>query len=206
MFIRPNVRNVTLVTCVLKMSVIQEPQGRKRFQVIISMVQVPADNNSTSLTSIRTRSKSPMSETTVSEDTAQILEDFIEGASRTNILSSASGSTLSTPAPDHPNLYWETAESRLQNERFSLIREITNAIPDSEMAHHLYDVFVTRCQGPLGNTFHTPTFLKHADRVCGNVTSVSFDVHHFASSFSMESLACFLMAVCAVILPTSDSY
>ncbi|KAJ5552166.1 hypothetical protein N7494_001544 [Penicillium frequentans] len=113
----------------------------------------------------KTRSKSPMSETTVSEDTAQILEDFIEGASRTNILSSASGPTLSTPAPDYPNLYWETAESRLQNERVSLIREITNAIPDPEMAHHLYDVFVTRCQGPLGNTFHTPTFLKHADRL-----------------------------------------
>lgn len=205
MFIRSNVRNVELATSVLKMSVIQEPKGRQWVQVIISMV-FPADGIFTLLTFIRTRSKSPMSETTVSEDTAQILEDFIEGASRTNILSSASGPTLSTPAPDYPNLYWETAESRLQNERVSLIREITNAIPDPEMAHHLYDVFVTRCQGPLGNTFHTPTFLKHADRVCGYVTSASFDLHSFASSFSMESLACFLMAVCAVIFPTSDSY
>ncbi|KAJ5986101.1 hypothetical protein N7451_010466 [Penicillium sp. IBT 35674x] len=140
----------------------------------------------------KTRSKSPISETTVSEDTAQVLEDFIEGASRTKILSSAFGFTLSTPAPDYPNLYWETAESQLQDE---LIREITIAIPDSEMAHHLYEVFVTRCQGPLSNIFHSPTFMKHADRMCGHVTSVSFDLHSSTSSFSMESLACFLMAL-----------
>lgn len=147
-----------------------------------------------------------MSETTVSEETAQVLEDFIEGASRTNILSSASRSTLSTPAPDYPNLYWETAESQLQNERFSLIREITNAFPDADMVHHLYGIFTTRCQGPLGNIFHTPTFLKHAGRTCEYINSASFDLHTFAGSFSMESLACFLMAVCDFLLLTGDTY
>ncbi|KAJ6092534.1 hypothetical protein N7486_007823 [Penicillium sp. IBT 16267x] len=140
----------------------------------------------------RTRLKSPVSETTVPEETAQVLEDIIEGASRANIfLSSASGSTLSTPAPDYPNLYWETTESRLQ------MKEITDAFPDSEMTHNLYEVFVTRCQGPLGNIFHTPTFLKHAGRICETIKSVSLDSHIFATSstFSMEDLACFLMAL-----------
>ncbi|KAJ5667060.1 C6 transcription factor [Penicillium longicatenatum] len=134
------------------------------------------------------------SDAIVADETAQILEDFVEGSSRTNMLSS-SGSTSSTPAPDYPNFYWETAESGMQNERFSLIEEITNAFPDSEMAHHLYGIFVTRCQGPLGNIFHTPTFLKHAGRIYESIHSASFDLHIVASSFSMESLACFLMAL-----------
>ncbi|KAJ5933360.1 hypothetical protein N7454_005689 [Penicillium verhagenii] len=142
---------------------------------------------------------SPILETTSidAEETVQALEDFIEGTSNTNNLSSAFAPISSTPAPDYPNLYWATTETQLQNERLSLIREIIDAFPDSEMVQNLHQIFVTRCQGPLGNIFHTPTFMNNAAmiRECLNCDSRDSQVLAISSSFSMETLACFLMAL-----------
>ena len=65
------------------------------------------------------------------------------------------------------------------------------------MIHLLYEVFVTRCQGPLGNVVHTPTFLKHAERSCGCLSLASPEAQVMAlfNTISMDTLACHLLAV-----------
>lgn len=65
------------------------------------------------------------------------------------------------------------------------------------MIQHLYQIFVTRCQGPLGNIFHTPTFLEHAERLCDCLIIDSNEEKALllSSSIALEDLACFLLAV-----------
>ena len=65
------------------------------------------------------------------------------------------------------------------------------------MIQPLYEVFVTRCQGPLGNVVHTPTFMKQAELFCSclGLASPDAQVIAFFDTFSMKELACHLMAV-----------
>ena len=79
----------------------------------------------------------------------------------------------------------------------ALIREIVDAMPELDMIHLLYEVFVTRCQGPLGNVVHTPTLLKQAESFCGCLSLASPEAQVMAMSniIPMDTLACHLLAV-----------
>ena len=101
-------------------------------------------------------------------------------------------------APDYPNMYWLTAnDPQRQGENFALIREIVDAMLELDMIHLFHEVFVTRCQGPLGNVVHTPTFMKQAEKFCSclGLASPEAQVLALSSTISMDTLACHLLVV-----------
>jgi len=106
--------------------------------------------------------------------------------------------TFSFAAPDYSNTYWSTTnDPRRRDEELALIREIVDAMPEIDLIRLLYEVFVTRCQGPLGNVTHTPTFMKQADNFCGCLGLISPEARVMAlsSTIAMDTLACHLLAV-----------
>ena len=130
------------------------------------------------------------------EEAVQALEHFVgvNYVSRSTVLEP----TLSFPVPDYPNTYWyHTDDPRRQNEKIALIREIVDAMPELEIIYLLYETFVTRCQGPLGNVVHTPTFMKQAENFCGCLALASLEAQVMAlsSTVPMDALASLLMAV-----------
>ena len=128
------------------------------------------------------------------EETAKVLEHFVDGTS----LTSADQSALSFVTPDYPNMYWlDTKNPQRQGEKLALIREIVDAMPEVAILHLLYEVFVTRCQGPLGNIVHTSTFMKQVDTFCRclALTSPEERVMAFHTTVSMDQLARHLLAV-----------
>ncbi|MCJ1402928.1 hypothetical protein MMC11_006149 [Xylographa trunciseda] len=133
------------------------------------------------------------------EEAAQVLEHFVNGTPRTNAFLSASFEPTSPfVVPDYPNVYWSTTnDPHRQSEKLALISEIVDALPELDMIHQLYDVFVTRCQGPLGNIVHTPTFMKEAENFCGclSLASPETQVMALASTISMDVLAVHLLAL-----------
>jgi hypothetical protein len=130
------------------------------------------------------------------EETARLLEHFAQGVARPNAyLPGVFGPTPSSVAPDFPNRYWSSNDPKRHGEKLALIREIVHAMPEPEMIHLLFEVFVTRCQG-LGNVIHTSTFMKQAEEFCNclKLTPAS-RVLTISSTFSMETLGCYLLAV-----------
>lgn len=99
---------------------------------------------------------------------------------------------------DIPNLYWEKEHTSENPGRVALIQEIVGALPEFELMHQLYGVFTTRCQAPLGNVFHTTTFLKDVEIFCQNLRSgsVAEKSARLSRIYKMEKLSCFLLAVC----------
>ena len=134
------------------------------------------------------------------EEAVQALERFVDSTPSAN----GHPSTMFDPivsfvAPDYPNPYWSSRNSvEGQNEKRKLIRDIVDALPETDLLRLLHEVFVTRCQGPLCNVFHTPTFLKQAEELCGCLSLISIEAKIMAISnaFSMDTLACHLLAVC----------
>ena len=95
-------------------------------------------------------------------------------------------------------MYWlSTDDLQRQSEKLTLLREIVDAIPKPSMINHLYEVFVIRCQGPLGNVVHTQTFLEQAEVFCGclSIASPEGQVMALSSAIPMDTLACLLLAV-----------
>ncbi|KAF7180047.1 hypothetical protein CNMCM7691_009213 [Aspergillus felis] len=132
------------------------------------------------------------------EETARLLEHFVEGVPRPNAcLPGVFGQTPSSVAPDLPNRYWSNNDPKRHSEKLALLREIVDAMPEPEMIPVLFQVFVTRCQGPLGNVVHTPTFMKQAEqfRDCLTLTSPDSRVLAISRTMSMETLGCFLLAL-----------
>lgn len=132
------------------------------------------------------------------EETARLLEHFVEGVARPNAyLPGVFGPTPSSVAPDFPNRYWSSDDPKRHGEKLALIREIVDAMPEPEMIDLLFEVFVTRCQGPLGNVVHTSTFMKQAEQFCSCLRLASPDsrVLAISSTVSMETLGCYLLAV-----------
>lgn len=128
------------------------------------------------------------------------LENFVEGTPRVNLSTLMPHGSVPAPsiAPDYPNKYWERPGFGSENEKSILIQEMLHSLPEEDVVSHIYDVFVTRCQGALGNIFHTPTFLKDAARLRSWISSqaVAPETQGAQSPFSMETLGCFLLAVC----------
>lgn len=76
---------------------------------------------------------------------------FVDGTtSRINAYPSAVlEATLSFVASDHPHTYWlSTNGPQRQDDRLALIRDIVDAMPEVDLIRILYEVFITRCQGP----------------------------------------------------------
>ena len=117
-----------------------------------------------------------------------MLERYIDGTSSTNAHNVAS---------DYTNTYWSMIDSQRQGEKLALIREIVDAMPEPEIIHVLYEVFITRCQGALGNIVHTPTWMHQAEQLCGclKLASPEEQVMALSSTFQMDTLACQLLAV-----------
>ena len=95
-------------------------------------------------------------------------------------------------------MYWlDTKNPQRQDDKFALIREIVDTMPEMAVIHLLYQVFVTRCQGPLGNIVHTPTFMKQVDSFCRCLALRSPEARVWAlyTTISMDQLARHLMAV-----------
>ncbi|KAL4746135.1 hypothetical protein BDW72DRAFT_210716 [Aspergillus terricola var. indicus] len=132
------------------------------------------------------------------EETAQLLEQFVQGDSRPDArLPTLFGPAPPSVAPDFENRYWLSNDPKRHGETLALIRDIVDAMPELEMIHHLCEVFVTRCQGPLMNVVHTPTFIKQAEQFsnCLSLGSVDAQVLAIASTVTMETLACYLLAL-----------
>lgn len=132
-------------------------------------------------------------------EATHLLERFVVGTFRTNAHSSAvPGPTSSSLVPEYPNTYWFTTNHpQRQTEKLSLVREIVDAMPELDVIRLLYEVFVTRCQGPLGKIVHTPTFTEQAEIFCGCLghSSPEAQVVALSSTTSMDTLACHLLAV-----------
>ncbi|KAJ5825084.1 hypothetical protein N7447_007424 [Penicillium robsamsonii] len=119
------------------------------------------------------------------EDTVQILEHFVDIIP----LSESAGA-----APDILNSYWETQDPQRYDQKLALIRDVVRALPEWDIIQLLYEVFVTRCQGPLGNVVHTPSFMTQADQLRHCLDMASPDTA-IASTISMDSLAGLLLAL-----------
>lgn len=136
-------------------------------------------------------------EATEAENTAELLESFVEGDFQTSAQvpsSSTRGVSQSRVAPDYPNPKW-TPTSYPQ--KVELMREVVNMMPTENVIRTLYETFLTRCQAPLGNIVHTPTFTQQAQTLCNCLIQASPEARSvaLADNFSTDEIACFLMAV-----------
>lgn len=133
------------------------------------------------------------------DDAAQVIQRFVDGTLCHNADSSVlPASASSLVAPDYSNTYrLNINDPQRQDENFALIREIVDVMPELDMVQLLYEVFVTRCQGPLGNVVHTPTFMKQAETLYECFSDASPEAQAIAlfNTFSMDILACHLLAV-----------
>ena len=136
---------------------------------------------------------------TEAEEAAQVLEHFVDGTFQSNAYSSAIlEPELTLVAPDYSNVYWHnSSDSQRQAERFALLREIADALPDRDMMCLLHEVFASRCPGPLGNVVHVPAFMQQTERIrgCLDLASSEAQAQALSSTVSMDTLACHLLAV-----------
>lgn len=134
---------------------------------------------------------------TEAEDTAHLLENFVEGAYQPDTQSPKSATTVASQsmvAPDYPNLKWT---STTYPQKLDLMREIVKNMPTENITRTLYETFVRRCPAVLGNTIHTPTFNKQTETLHNCLIQVSPEARalDLASKFKMDEVACLLMAV-----------
>ena len=181
-------------------------QGRKGQRQTTLMITTPRSrlystiqSSKASLTYACVISNASQNLETEAEEAAQVLEHFVNGTSRSNVYSSVVFEpTVPFVAPDYSNMYWsDSNDSQRQTEKVALIREIVDAMPELDMIHSLYKFFVTRCQGALGNVVHTPSFRKQAESLvsCLGLASPEAQAMALSNAFSMDTLACHLLAV-----------
>ncbi|KAJ5753658.1 uncharacterized protein N7511_007811 [Penicillium nucicola] len=127
---------------------------------------------------------SPEEEAPEVEETAQILEQFVDVIPL----------PTSGVAPDISNRYWESQDPQRRSQKLGLIRDVVQALPEWDLVEVLYEVFVTRCQGPLGSVVHTPSFMKQADKLRHCLSMASPDTA-IASMLSMDVLASLVLAL-----------
>ncbi|PYH94520.1 hypothetical protein BO71DRAFT_398799 [Aspergillus ellipticus CBS 707.79] len=131
------------------------------------------------------------------EETVQILENLVEGAALDHVSAGAGHPASCSIAADSPNPYWSSTVSRRREEQLALLREIVDALPETDLIPPLVEVFVTRCQGPLGNVVHTPAFMHQATVLyeCLSHSTTEDKAMALLSGTSMDVLACHLMAL-----------
>ena len=133
------------------------------------------------------------------EEAAQVLEQFVNGTSHIHAYpSTVLEPATSLVAPDYPIAYRSTTNNPQRHyEKLTLIREVVDSIPELDVIHALHEVFTTRCQGPLGNIVHTPTFMRQAKEFCGclSLDSAEAQVLALSNAIPMDTLAIHLLAV-----------
>ena len=133
-----------------------------------------------------------------------MLEHFVNGTTHSHAYpSTVIEPATSLVAPDYPMTYWAiTNNPQRHYEKLTLIREMVDSMIELDVIHALHEVFITRCQGPLGNIVHTPTFMKQAKDFCSclGLDSVEAQVSGLSNTFSMDTLATHLLAV-RMLLP-----
>lgn len=88
-----------------------------------------------------------------------------------------------------PSMYCSSTNNlRRQSEKLALLGELVDAMPEPDIIRILYEVFVTRCQGPVGNFVHTPAYIEPAKKIYGCLDRS----YHIAP---MDTLACHLLVV-----------
>ncbi|KAJ5263199.1 hypothetical protein N7478_010804 [Penicillium angulare] len=120
------------------------------------------------------------------EETALALEHFVDV---TPFRTESEG-----VAPDIPNPYWVTQSPHRDKQKFELIRDVIQTLPEWDVIQTLYEIFVIRCQGPLGNVVHTPSFMKQADQLSQCLNSPYPDAA-IATTIPLDSLAVLLLAL-----------
>ena len=137
-----------------------------------------------------------------------MLEHFVNGTSHINAYpSTVFEPPISLVAPDYPITYWLTTNNpQRYHEKLTLIREVVDSMPELDVIHALHEVFITRCQGPLGNIVHTPTFMRQAKDFCGclDLDSAEAQVLALSSTVSMDTLASHLLSVRMPLHPASS--
>lgn len=140
---------------------------------------------------------SPLQQTEY-EEVAQVLQHFIQGVSPSDAFQTPTLEPTELPLiPDHINSHWSTNDAQRKSEKLSLLHEITNAMPELPIIHVLNEVFVTRCQGPLSNVVHTPTFLAQSEKLCECLSLGSPEAQAIAlfDTIPMDQLASHILAV-----------
>lgn len=149
---------------------------------------IAGDESQTQVTDPNANPSTAQPKDSEAEEAAQILENYVDNAT----LERASYSV----APDTPNPYWSNPQRQV--DQVSLLREIVHAMPEVDIIHLLHEVFLTRCQGPLGNVLHIPTFERQVGEFCDcfRLPLADETVMALLNKISMEMLSCHLMAVC----------
>lgn len=126
------------------------------------------------------------------------MERFIDGLGHTQ----ASGSSSAKVSKDRENSYYPAKRNYIHSSnrndaKVALLADIVEALPPDDMIRALYDCFVTRCQAPLGNVVHTPTFKRQAEKLCNDLSRVPYDEKYevLDDGFPLDALACLLLAV-----------
>ncbi|KAJ5239601.1 hypothetical protein N7468_004220, partial [Penicillium chermesinum] len=132
------------------------------------------------------------------EEAARTLDNFIDDTVHAYFSrpSGAGPGTKPGVSPDYPNMYWESKDRPFKDPaREALVQEVVTVLPEPELIRQLYGVFATRCQAPLGNVFHTPTFLQAAETLYLESETLADKARHLSSTFTMEEISCFLLAL-----------
>lgn len=83
----------------------------------------------------------------------------------------------------------------------SLLGEIVDALPTTDITRLIFEVFITRCQAPLGNVVHTPSFMADAEELFASLSRSSReDKVKGLLSIPMDLIACCLLVVCIQVL------
>jgi hypothetical protein len=132
-----------------------------------------------------------------------VLDHFVDGTSGSGCQSTPERK-LPFVAPNYLNSYWSAQEKG--NEKFTLIQEIVESLPERDVICAIQEVFLTRCQGALGNVIHTTSFKKQAETLVDflGLPSTEDKVLALAGVFSLDALACHLLAVRFSNYGTSD--
>ncbi|PWN34865.1 uncharacterized protein FA14DRAFT_160285 [Meira miltonrushii] len=139
------------------------------------------------------------------EKTIEVLEDYIFDAKSDTLSANGDMNDIQTQhrnndvKPDKHNPYWQNLsnDGKREREHLELVAEIAASLPSLELIKALTEVFVTRCQAPIGNVVHTPTHILRIERLCACIDSNEFREKKYAilESFGMDTLACLLLSL-----------
>lgn len=70
-------------------------------------------------------------------------------------------------------------------------------MPEPAIIHVLNQTFITRCQGPIGNIVHTPTYIMQSEKLCECLSLASPEAQAMAlfDTIPMDRLASHILAV-----------
>ncbi|KAJ6131603.1 hypothetical protein N7523_001309 [Penicillium sp. IBT 18751x] len=136
-------------------------------------------------------------EATEAEHNAELLESFVEGAPQTKAYEPSSSTgfvSRAMVAADYLNPKWTHIG---YSQKVKLMRDVVDVLPAGNVIRALHETFITRCQAPLGNIFHTTAFKQQAQSLydCFIQASPEARAVALATKFTTDEIACLLMAL-----------